>query len=74
LSIKAKKEGDVDEKEADPITLTLYQPTLKWAIEANNILFGFGHCLSGIAWLGLHQLIHWLFIILKQTKTSFWQV
>jgi len=35
--MKAKKEGDVDEKEADPILLSLCQSMLKWAIEANNV-------------------------------------
>jgi len=39
--IKAKKVGDVDEKEADPIPLTLYQSILKWAVEANNIFVWF---------------------------------
>ena len=41
LYIKAKKEGDVDEKEADPIPLSLYQSMLKWAIEANNVFVWF---------------------------------
>ena len=35
--IKAKKDGDVDETEADPIPVTLYQEILRWAIEENNI-------------------------------------
>ena len=38
---KAKKEGDVDEKEADPIPLTLYYSILKWAVEGNNIFVWF---------------------------------
>jgi len=41
LYIKAKKEGDVDEREADPIPITLYQSMLKWAIESNNIFVWF---------------------------------
>ena len=42
IFIKAKKDGDVDEKEADPIPLTLYQAILKWAVvEENNIFVWF---------------------------------
>jgi hypothetical protein len=41
LFIKAKKEGEVDEKEADPIPVSLYQMILRWSIEENNIFCWF---------------------------------
>jgi len=41
LYTKAKKEGDIDKKEADPIPLSLHQSMLKWAIEANTAFVWF---------------------------------
>ena len=41
IFIKAKKQGEVDEKEADPIPVSLYQMILKWSIEENNIFCWF---------------------------------
>ena len=41
LVIDAKKKGLVDETSADPITMTLYQAILKWAVEANNVFVWF---------------------------------
>ena len=39
--MKAKKDGDVDEREADPIPITLCQSMLRWAVEANNVFVWF---------------------------------
>lgn len=39
--VKARKEGEVDEQQADPITFTLYQSILLWAVKANNIFVWF---------------------------------
>jgi hypothetical protein len=39
--IKAKKKGEVDESESNPIPLQLYQLTLVWAIESNNMFVWF---------------------------------
>jgi hypothetical protein len=41
IFVKAKKEGDVDEREADPIPVSLYQMILRWSIEENNIFCWF---------------------------------
>jgi len=40
-----------------------------WLLKSTTFLIGFGNCLSGIAWLGLHKLIHWPFIISKCANT-----
>ena len=41
IFIKAKKDGDVDEREADPIPVSLYQMILRWSIEENNMFCWF---------------------------------
>lgn len=41
LFIKAKKAGNTDEQEADPISFTLYQAILLWAVKSNNIFVWF---------------------------------
>ena len=41
LVVDAKKKGTIDESSADPITVTLCQGILRWAIEANNIFVWF---------------------------------
>jgi hypothetical protein len=41
LVIDAKKKGTIDETAADPITVTLYQGILRWAVEANNAFVWF---------------------------------
>ena len=41
LVVSEKKKGNVDETAADPITATLYQAILTWAMEGNNIFVWF---------------------------------
>ncbi|CAB9498884.1 unknown protein (Partial), partial [Seminavis robusta] len=38
---QAKKQGSVDEQEADPITFSLYSLILDWAVESNNVFVWF---------------------------------
>lgn len=38
---KAKKDGNLDESSADPITIPLYLLLLQWSIEAGNVLLWF---------------------------------
>jgi len=57
--MKVKKEGDIDEKDADPIPLSLHQSMSKLGIETNNALVWFWTLVqwnrfSGTAWIGLH--------------------
>lgn len=41
LVVKKRKEGMIDEEEADPITHTLFKLLLHWAIKSNNIFVWF---------------------------------
>jgi hypothetical protein len=39
--VKAKKDGNLDESSADPISFALYYLLLKWSIESNNVFLWF---------------------------------
>lgn len=55
---KAKSEGNVDERSADPITFSLFRKILTWALESGNIF----------VWPGQYQLTHWHYITYQCRK------
>jgi hypothetical protein len=66
----AKKDGTLDEQEADPISWGLFRKTLQWAVERKTFVCGCFLFCNGTAWLVRSTSASWLCVASVLAKTT----
>jgi hypothetical protein len=71
-TIEAKKEGKLDKQEVDPISWSLFNLLLSWALPWTLLIFLYGHIhfSNGIVWQDPSILAHWAFIISEMARAT----